>query len=647
MSGIVALLHRDGRPAEAATLDRLVQPIRHRAVDGVKTWCQGSAALAHLHLQSTPTSCNEVQPAGCPPGLAISFDGRLDNREELIDELPETTVDGLQSLSDAGCALAAYREFGESFASHLKGDFAIAIVNSTQQKLLLTRDIMGIRPLYYAETPNTFLAASEVKSILAYPGFQTRPDDDALADLLLAGDPYERQRTCFAGVSRVLPGHTVVVTPEGVRSFQQWDFDTTRQIRCASFEEYAERLRELFEQAMRRRLRSSHQVAVMVSGGLDSSAILCQAHLLKNAGAEVAPAIGLAMTFPGNADADEKRYLDDIESLHKLRIQKLAFSRVQLMDVESSVWNSEFPELGWDATSELMHVAAETGCRVVLDGYYGDQMLANAAYLVDLASSFRWLQLRRDLSEWGRWMAEVDPAVMKQELRWILSRGLVPYSLVRSFRRFMGITESRYPLWYAEQFRERGFGRYVTSWQVPGRFSSYYAKSCYDFLTARPRLNTVEIDNKIGATQALEKSYPFMDSDLATFLLAIPGGMVNRNGVPKGLFREAMKGVLPESIRLRNWKGDFTALNNDAVVSDYDKFRKYLGPNSSAVTNGYVDPKSVHGEFPNQKFDRNDRLPAVQVAAAVALELWLQAFVPRNSVPIKHQFVDNGRGGIA
>lgn len=594
------------------------------------TSCQGSAGLAHLHLQSTPTSCNELQPAGFPQVLAISFDGRLDNRDELIDKLrgrsSRGTVGDFHNLSDAACALAAYDEFGESFAAQLKGDFAIALVDRSQQKLLLARDVMGIRPLYYAETQNTFLAASECKSILAYPGFQTQPDDDALADLLLAGDPYERERTCFAGVSRVLSGHTVVVTPGTVRSFQHWDFDTTRQVRCASFEEYAERLRALFEQAVRRRLRSSHPVAVMVSGGLDSSAILCQGELLKKAGASVAPAIGIAMTFPDGSDADEKRYLDDIESLHKLKIQKLAFSRVQFMDVESPVWNSELPELSWDATSELMHVAAELGCRVVLNGYYGDQMFANAGYLADLARGFRWPQLRHDFAEWGRWMAEVNPAVMKQELRWILSRGVVPYPLVRTARRFMGISDSRHPLWYAQPFRERAFRRYAASRQVPRRFSSFYAQTCYDFLTARTRLNTVEIDSKVGAAQALEQSYPFMDSDLIEFLLAIPGHIVSRNGVPKGLFRESMKGILPESIRLRNWKGDFTALNNDAVAASYVWFKEYLGTESCGVRRGYMDLAAVESLLPSQRGDRNNALPARQVIAAVALELWLRVF---------------------
>jgi asparagine synthase (glutamine-hydrolysing) len=357
LSGIVALFHLDGQPADMAVLNRLVRPISHRAVDGQKLWLDGPRGLAHLHLRSTPTSCNEVQPCGCPQELAISFDGRLDNREELINRLSESD---LQNRSDAACALVAYREFGDFFAQHLKGDFAIAIFDGAQQKLLLSRDIMGIRPLYYCQTQKTFVAASEIKSILSYPGFHTQPDDDALADLLLGGDPYEKERTCFSGISRVLQGHTVVVTPEQLRSFQHWDFDSRRQIRCASIEEYAERLRFLFAQAVQRRLRSSHPVAVMVSGGLDSSAILCQAELLK-AKADVASCVGISMTFPENTAADEKLYLDEIEESCGIAIQKRSFSQLRFVDNEKAIWSSEFPQLEWNARTELKRFARQSG----------------------------------------------------------------------------------------------------------------------------------------------------------------------------------------------------------------------------------------------------------------------------------------------
>jgi asparagine synthase (glutamine-hydrolysing) len=296
------------------------------------------------------------------------------------------------------------------------------------------------------------------------------------------------------------------------------------------------------------------------------------------------------------------------------------------VDNEKTVWNSELPQLEWDARAELKRLAHQIGCRVGLDGYYGDQMLANPGYLVDFARNFRWLELRRDFAEWSRWMAESDPATVKRELRWILSRGLVPYKLVRIFRRYRGITESRQPAWYARPFRERAFRRYVVSRRVPQRFASHYAKTCYEFVTARTRMNNVETDNKNSAVQGLEIAYPFMDRDLIEFLVAIPGHVVNWKGVPKGLFREAMKGVLPEAIRLRNWKSDFTALNNDAATSNLAKFQTYFGPGCSAVTNGYIDPIGAQFEFSSWEFDPNSILPAVKVTAAVAFELFLRLF---------------------
>jgi asparagine synthase (glutamine-hydrolysing) len=275
---------------------------------------------------------------------------------------------------------------------------------------------------------------------------------------------------------------------------------------------------------------------------------------------------------------------------------------------------------------DILHIAGQMGCRVVLDGYYGDQMFANFGYFVDLARSMRLVQLRREFLEWCRWMVEVDPKIMRHELWWVLWRGLIPYKLVRSVRKYRGVTESRHPAWYVEQFREHALQRYLTSQQKTRRFGSHHAKTCYDFLTARPRLNSVEAENKIATLQGLEKAYPFMDTDLIEFVLAVPGYILNWKGVPKGLLREAMEGVLPESIRYRKWKSDFTGLNNDGVASDYSTFRHYLGSACLAVIKGYMDPIGLKHKFPNQKLDRNNRFPAAQVTSAVALEGWLRVF---------------------
>ena len=150
-----------------------------------------------------------MQPLGCPPQLAICFDGRLDNRDELREKLPPGQLRDEAATPDAALTLGAYLHFGECFPRELKGDFAIALFDGTQQKLLLARDVMGIRPLHYCRRAGHFWRLRD-QAILAYPGFEARPDDDGLADFLLEGDWYERRLTCFKDVFRVVPGHMVV-----------------------------------------------------------------------------------------------------------------------------------------------------------------------------------------------------------------------------------------------------------------------------------------------------------------------------------------------------------------------------------------------------------------------------------------------------
>ena len=231
MSGLVALFHLDGRPAERAVLEQLSAPLIHRAVDGQRLWISGPAGLAFQHFRTTPESTCEVQPPGCPSRLAISFDGRLDNRDELRQKLPpEMLLDGANA-SDAAITLAAYRQFGDSFPRELRGTLLLRSSTESSRRLLLARDVMGVRPLHYCKIGEAFLAASEIKAILAYPGFEARPDDDGLADFLLEGDWYERRLTCFKDVFRLVPGHMLVVTTQEQRLVQYFDFDPSKQLR--------------------------------------------------------------------------------------------------------------------------------------------------------------------------------------------------------------------------------------------------------------------------------------------------------------------------------------------------------------------------------------------------------------------------------
>src|SRR5213083_1086736 len=157
MSGIVGLFNLDGRPVEPSELTALAAASRHRAVDGEDFWIGPSIGIGHQHFRVTPESLTERQPLVSPAGIAVAFDGRLDNRQEIIDACPPGWRGTDNVCSDCALVLTAYERFGERFAFHLNGDFAFTLFDPTQQRLMLARDRMGARALYYSPLPRTLL----------------------------------------------------------------------------------------------------------------------------------------------------------------------------------------------------------------------------------------------------------------------------------------------------------------------------------------------------------------------------------------------------------------------------------------------------------------------------------------------------------
>src|SRR5687768_4640017 len=165
MSGIAGVWNLDGRPAEETVVAALAAGIAHRGPDAFGQWIAGPVALACHLLRVTPESAAESQPASNGGANVLVFDGRLDNREELLNAI--TGVELTADSPDSALALAAWRQWGDAFLARLHGDFALAAFDSRTQTLLLARDPVGCRPLYHWTDGRRFVFASEIKGILA------------------------------------------------------------------------------------------------------------------------------------------------------------------------------------------------------------------------------------------------------------------------------------------------------------------------------------------------------------------------------------------------------------------------------------------------------------------------------------------------
>jgi asparagine synthase (glutamine-hydrolysing) len=643
MSGIVGIWNLDGRPLDPAVLSAMSASISHRGSDGEGQHIDGPVGFACQHRWVTVEEIGERQPLVGRGGGVLMMDGRLDGRDEWLPTLRLP-----RSVSDAAFALAAYEAWQDGFVDRLNGDFALAVFDRSRQRLALVRDSIGMRPMYYFRSDRLFAFASEIKALLAHPDIPVRPDDEGIADYMLTcSRPLDRQEvTCFAGISALPPAHVAVISSTHTVTRRYWDFDVGRTIRLRSFGEYAEAFRERFAEAVRRRLRSAYPVAVAVSGGLDSSSIFCQAEQLRRSGAASSPAV-VGISHPGaeGSDADENKYVLAIEREYGVEIQRFAIEPLigLTWGADDQIRASESPliEYMWGRTRELHRRAAASGARVFLTGDWGDQVLFSSTYLVDLFHQLRWREIRRHLREYLRWYGAAESRALTRRFVLDLARHDLPRSLVPPLkwvrRRLLRVERPK--IWFSDAFLRRGLRFANRPASIGEGFHSAQARSIYFEARSKYHVHVMEWHNKIGAQLGVDAAVPFLDREVLAFLMAIPGEVQNPDGVPRGLMREAMRGVLPESVRTRRGKADFSYIVNGGVAKDLPVLSQMLTANSLGVSLGYVDATRLAPAVA--------RLSADLVAGAscenswdladlVGLEVWLRVFLDKSSrVPVQ------------
>jgi asparagine synthase (glutamine-hydrolysing) len=632
MSGIVGLWNLDGQPVSSTLLNALSGPLAHRGPDAYGQWLRDSIGLACHLMRITPESAAETQPAIHPSGPVLVFDGRLDNRDELLAQLKDARGITRQS-PDTALILAIYDIHGERFIEHLAGDFALALYDPRRKTLLLARDVLGIRPLYHTRVGNCFLFASEIKALLAHPKMTARPNDDMLACYIASSRPKDVSMTCFQGIVSLPPAHVAVIRPEGTSTRQYWDFSVTAQ-RFDSIQEYAGAFRHYLTQAVQRRLRSTPPVVVSISGGLDSSSILCLAERERRARPQTAPSlVGLSFLSPEGSPSDEKEFLVHIEHMYGLSIQRMPTAPGGIMTAcQEALWHIEAPFLDqqWNTTHAFFQTARQLGARVILTGHWADQVLFPQGYLVDLFRRLAWRDIHSHLSEFGRWMTEADPRFFRQRFWLDLIKHHVPARLFPLLRR---LRTTPPPAWYADSFRRRAL-RHVPSQPVLGtHLPTVHARSLYEEVRSSFQTRCMEWDNKVAAMHGCDIAFPFLDRDLIMFLMGIPGEIQTWKGVPKGLLREAMRGILPDAITDRTWKANFSHLVNDGMRQDYPQLVNCLGAESAAVRRGYLDRTTTDSLLQSyrQQLKNQTSEAAWALSDLLGLELWLQVFFEQNT----------------
>jgi len=275
MCGIAGIFNLDGAPVGEALLAPMTDAIAHRGPDGEGQWAEGPIGLGHRRLAILDLSEAGRQPMSTPDGrYTITYNGEVYNFKEVRRDLEKLGCE-FRSGTDTEVILHAFAEWREKALDRFNGMFAFAIWDKKRRELFLARDRYGIKPLYWSRNRNTLVFGSEIKAILAHPGFRAEIDKEALLEYFTFQN-YFSDRTLFKGISLFPAGHwwkLSVVGDQETQPVQYWDFHFEEPAKPASREEYIEELDRLFQQAVRRQLISDVEVGAYLSGGMDSGSI--------------------------------------------------------------------------------------------------------------------------------------------------------------------------------------------------------------------------------------------------------------------------------------------------------------------------------------------------------------------------------------
>jgi asparagine synthase (glutamine-hydrolysing) len=612
MSAIAAVLGADARDHldhVAAMLDAAA----HRAPGMARTWHTGPVVLgARPRRQSDFPSL--VHSHG---GHAIAFDGRLDNRDDLI-----ATLGSPAGVSDAAIVLAAYERWRDEAPARLLGDFAFAIWDADARRLFCARDAFGQRPLFYAHGGTTVAVASEPQQVLSHPDIPQTINEGTVAEHLAAA-PVTIDETTRLSVKRLPPAHVLLASSAGTRVYRYWDFDPDARVEHACAEAYAEQFAHLFKVAVKCRVRDAARgVGVFLSGGVDSSAIAAVAARLHRSG-DAAAVHAFSLTF-SNESCDETQYIDAVVRHWEMTSTRLAAAAPTRRDIEAEVARyRDLPAFPNGLSLDPLRLRAAADVDVVLTGYGGDDWFSGSrpSQIADLVCEGRVLAAA------GQWWA--DRTLSGVRSRATLARAviapLIPRAIKPVARAIAGAPAPAFE-WIRPAFAARAGLRDRLRRRERRAFRSHVQQEMYAVASSAVQVIGDELEDRAAAFAGIEQRHPFNDRRVAEFGFALPESERWANGETKAVIRRALASDLPDAVLRRRDKAEFSSTFVDTI--EQLGGRAFFDDLCTARA-GWVDAAAARAQY-DQLTDLYSRGDAAYIAltgsvwAIAAVELWLR-----------------------
>ena len=548
MCGIAAMVALQGGSADPDVVELMTSSIAHRGPDEAGSFFWGPLGLGFRRLSILDLSSAGHQPMLNEDGsIVLVFNGEIYNFIEVRREL-QALGHTFRSTGDTEVLLRAYCEWGTRCLTKLNGMWAFLVCDLKRGRLFGSRDRFGIKPLFRYRGNAHVLFASEIKAIRASGLYRGGPNWSVVSSFLVEGRLDETDQSFYAGIEKVPPGTAFELQLDG--TYKEWRYWSLDDSEATDVEDPSHNFAELFEDAVKLHMRSDVPVGIHLSGGLDSTSILCASARVRSAEHAVGPLMAFSYMSP---EFDESTYIEDT-------IKQTAAQLIKLEATPDGLWQ-RLAEVLWFQDEpihtmtalvgyELMALTRKHGIKVILNGQGADETIAG------YPSYFRnyWHTLFRN-GQLRRGWREIDA-----------------YAKAHGGDRGSMFAWQVYQLFKLRLSRVKGLsGLAEGRRRTPSRSASWFNKQLIETLPENPALRGgigldvtlrrsidrnplplyLRIEDRNSMAHSIEARLPFLDYRLVSLLFSLPVKWKMRGGWNKYVLREAMRGRIPESVRIR------------------------------------------------------------------------------------------------
>jgi asparagine synthase (glutamine-hydrolysing) len=588
--------------------------LRHRGPDDVGFFFDHKVALGNTRLSIIDVKSGHQPIHNENSTIWITYNGEIYNFQQLRQAL-EKLGHEFYTESDTEVIVHAYEQWSENCVKEFNGMWAFAIWDSNRDKLFVSRDRLGIKPLYYSLNEKRFIFASEIKAILLDKSSPKMPNDKVIYEYLVYGLLDHTEQTFFSQIKRLLPAHNLLIDKSGVQIEKYWEMPRiNKEIESSntSDESYAKRFLGLFKDCVKLELISEVPIGTCLSGGLDSSTIVCILNHLVKLNSQAHKVFGeqlktFTASFRGK-EIDERKYVEKV--IEKTMAEKnLVFPNAEQLwkDIKKLVYFQDEPFISSSVYAQwcVMKLASQK-VKVVLDGQGGDELLTGYIlyHLVFLQDLWRQKRISSFIKESLLGFDVMAPYVKR-------------YLFLSPDRRFEEVKALLNPE-FASEFDSTMEARALLEYEdLPDLLHKQITKSNL------PALLRYEDRNSMAFS--VETRVPFLDHRLVEYINSLPVTQKLKNGWTKRVLRNAMKGILPEEIRRRRKKIAFATPQEEWLKELRREIREVFA-SSEFERRKYFNQREILKKFDEFCAGESRHLHDI-FWRMLNLEVWFEVFI--------------------